>query len=189
MMRSVLTVGFLALSAAASADGFDYDYFSIGYGNIDFDEVGVDGDGFRVKGSYALAPQYHVFADYDGGSLDFGVDVTTWDVGFGYNTSLSDKTDAYARLSYESIEFDVPLEGSFDDSGLGFAVGLRFAASEQLELNGGIKYVDYGDFGDDTGFEAGALYDVSDAFAIGVAGEFSDDVSVYSINGRFYFGR
>ena len=188
-MRSILFVGFLTLSAAASAEGFDYDYFSIGYGNIDFDEVGVDGDGLLVNGSYALGPKYHVFAGYNGGNLDFDVDVTTWGAGFGYNTSLSDRTDAYARLSYESIEFDVPLVGSEDDSGFGFAVGLRYAANDKLELNGGINYVDYSDFGDDTGFEAGALYSFTDSFALGFSGDFSDDVSVYALNGRFYFGR
>ena len=82
----------LAISAAANAEGFDYNYFSLGYGTIDFDEVGVDGDGFAVTGSYALAPKYHIFAGYNGGSLDFGVDVTTWGAGIGYNTSLSAKT-------------------------------------------------------------------------------------------------
>lgn len=189
MLRSTGFTLLLVFSAAAGAEGFDYNYFSLGYGSIDFDDIGVDGDGYAVTGSYALSPKYHVFAGYTGGSLDFNVDVTTWGAGFGYNTSLSAKTDAYARLSYEYFEVDVPTFGSVDDSGLGFAVGLRYAANPQLELHGGINYVDFGDAGDDTGFEAGGLYSFSDAFALGLSGDWSDDVSVYSVQGRFYFGR
>ncbi len=188
MLRSSLIVLLLAFSASASADGFDYNYLTLGYGSIDFDEVGVDGDGYAIAGSFSIAPKFHVFAGYNGGNLDFDIDVTTWGAGFGYNTTLSDKVDAYARLSYEYIEVDVPLAGSVDDSGLGFGVGLRFAASDKVELNAGINYVDYGDAGDDTGFEAGGLYNFTDAFALGLSGDWSDDVSVYSLNGRFYFG-
>ena len=187
-MRSVLFSVLIALSATAGAEGFDYDYFSAGYGVIDFDEIGVDGNGYAIAGSVSIAPKLHLFAGYEGGNLDFDVEVTTWGAGIGYNTSLSDRTDAYARLSYEYIEVDVPLGGSADDNGLGFGVGLRFAASDRLELDAGINYVDYGDAGDDTGFAAGGLYNFTDSFALGLAAEWSDDVSVYSLSGRFYFG-
>ena len=44
-MRSVFLTVLVAFSATAGAEGFDYDYFSVGYGVIDFDEVGVDGNG------------------------------------------------------------------------------------------------------------------------------------------------
>ena len=97
--------------------------------------------------------------------------------------------DMIARVSYESVEIDVPGFGSADDSGFGLGLGLRFAASEQLELNAGINYVDLGDSGDDTGFEAGGLYSFTDAFALGLSGSWGDNVSAYSVTGRFYFGQ
>jgi hypothetical protein len=189
MLRSALFTTLLALSVSAGAQGFDYNYFQLGYSTIDIDSPNVDGDGLSLGASYAINTDFHVFAGYTSGDLDFNVDTTSWSAGFGYNTELSDKVDAYARLSYEYAEIDVPFFGGFDDNGLGFTVGLRFAASPDVELGAAIGYVDLGDSGDDTGFELSALYNFSDAFAMGLSGDWSDDVSVYSLNGRFYFGK
>ena len=189
MLRLSLISLILAFSASANAEDFDYDFLSVGYGSVDFDEIGVDGTGFTIGGSYAITDSYVAFFDYSAASLDAGVDTTTWGAGFGYHRSMSDKVDLVASLSYEYLEFDIPLAGSFDDSGLGLSVGFRIAQSDKLELNAGINYVDYGDSGDDTGFELGALYKVNDAYSVGLSGEWSDNISMYTLSGRFYFGR
>ncbi len=188
MLRSLLVILSLAFSVSATAADFDYNYFSVGYGTTDFDEINVDGDGLSAKGSYAINDTYHVFGGYKSAGLDFGVDVTTFSAGFGYNRGLSEIVDLVARLSYEYIELDAPGLGDVDDSGLGLGVGLRIAASNKLELNAGINHVDYGDGGDDTGFAAGGLYNFTDTFSLGLAGSWSDDVSSYTLSGRFYFG-
>jgi hypothetical protein len=190
MLRSALLIGLLAFSASASAQGFDYNWISVGYGMIDFDDVNVDGDGFGIDGSYAINDDFHVFGEYVAANLDFGVDATTFSAGIGYNTEMSDVVDAYARLSYEYVEVDMPVFGSDDDSGFGFGVGLRFAAGANVELNAGIDYVDYGGSGgDDTALSLGGLYNFTPSFALGLDGSWGDDVSAYSISGRFYFGQ
>jgi len=189
MFRSSLVVLLLAFSASVSAQGFDYNYLQLNYGNVEFDDVNVDGDGFGISGSFAVNPNWHVFAGYQGVGLDFGIDATTFGAGIGYNTEMSQTVDAYARLSYQYIELDAPGVGGVDDSGLGFGVGLRFRASDEVELNAGIDYVDFGDGGDDTAFSAGALYNFYEAFAVGLSGSWSSDVSSYVLSGRFYFGK
>lgn len=188
MLRSSIVILSIALSASASAEDFDYSFFSLGYGNIEFDDVNVDGDGFNVGGSYAINDSYHVFADYSSADLDGGIDATEFGAGIGWHTSLSDAVDLVAGLSYEYVELDASGFGSVDDNGFGLGVGLRFAASEALELNAGINYVDLSDSGDDTGFSVGGLYDLSDAFSVGLGGSWSDDTSSYTLSGRFYFG-
>ena len=185
---------FLAFSAAASAEGFDYNYVLLGYGNTDFDNFDADGDGFVLGGSYAVTDSLHAFASYEAADLDtivpaVNADVTRWNVGIGYNTSISDALDMYARLSYENLDFDPPGAGNLDDTGYGFSVGTRYRFDNQLELNAAINHVDYGDFGDDTGFEVGGLYSINDTWSVGLSGEWSDDVSTYTLSGRFYFGR
>lgn len=189
MFRSTTAVLLLVASASAGAEGFDYNYLQLDYTNLEFDDISVDGDGFGISGSYAINPDWHVFAGYQGVGLDFGVDATMIGAGIGYNTELSPVVDAYARLSYQYIDLDAPGFGSADDSGLGLGIGLRFAASQDLELNAGIEYVDFGDGGDDTGFSAGALWKFTDAFALGLGGSWSDDVTAYTLSGRFYFGK
>jgi long-subunit fatty acid transport protein len=188
MLRSLLILLILGLSASASAEDFDYNYFSLSYGNIEFDNVNVDGDGFGLAGSYAINEDFHVFAGYEAAGLDFGIDATTLGAGIGYHTGLSPVVDLVANLSYQYVELDAPGAGNVDDNGLGLGVGLRFAASDVLELNTGISYVDFSDGGDDTGFSAGGLYSFTDAFAVGLGGSWSDDASSYTVSGRFYFG-
>jgi opacity protein-like surface antigen len=188
MKRSSLILLLLALSATASAE-FDYDYLQLGYGIIEIDDIDVDGDGFKLAGSYAINSDVHVFGDFQAASLDFGVDLTAFTAGIGYNTELSPTVDAFARLSYEYIELEAPGVPSADDNGFGLGVGLRFAATDKLELDAGIKYVDYSDSGNDTGLELAGLYDFTEAFTLGLTGDWTDDVSTITLVARLYFGR
>ena len=189
MNRSLFAVLLLVLSASASAEEFDYSYIQLDYANIDFDDINVDGDGLGLSGSFAINPDWHVFGGYQAAGLDFGIDATTFAAGIGYNTELTPVLDMFARLSYEYIELDAPGAGNFDENGYGFGVGIRFAATPEVELNAGIDYVDYGSGDDDTGFSAGGFYNFSDAFALGLGGSWSDEISTYTLSGRFYFGR
>ncbi|MDH3612053.1 MAG: porin family protein [Gammaproteobacteria bacterium] len=192
MLRSTLVILLLAFSASASAEGFSYNYLTLGYGNTDFDVVNADGDGITLGGSYAFSDKIHGFFGYDTAELESIIDLTRLRAGVGYNTGLTDAVDMYARISYESIDFDfpnigIPLGIDTDDSGYGLGVGVRFRTSDVLELNAGIRYVDYSDLGDDTGLELGGVYSFNDTWSLGLHGEFSDDVSTYTVSGRFYF--
>jgi opacity protein-like surface antigen len=188
MQRTTLAMALLALSASASAGEFDYNYLTVGYGQVEIDEVDVDGDGFGLGGSFALSDSYHVFAGYETASLDFDIDMTSWAAGIGWNAGISPTVDLVTRLSYQYMELEADGFGSVDDNGLGLGVGLRFAASQALELDAGIDYVDFGD-GGETEFGVGGLYSFSEAFAVGLAGGWGDDVSSYTVSGRFYFGQ
>lgn len=189
MLRSSALVLLLAFSTASYADGFDYNYVELGYGILDFDDINVDGDGFGIGGSFAINPDIHVFAGYQSAGLDFGVDVSSFAAGIGYNTELSPTVDAVARLSYQYVDVDAPGFSSVDDNGFGLGVGLRFAATDVLELTAGIEYVDFSDGGDDTALGLGAFYSFTDALDAGLTGSWSDDTSSYMLIGRFYFGR
>ena len=188
MLRLTLVIFLLAFSTAASAEGFNYNYISVGYGNTDLDDINEDGDGFTLGASFAFNDNLHAFAGYKDAELNSVVDVTQWNAGIGYNRSLSDTLDMFARLSYESFDYNVPDPRS-DDSGYGFSVGTRLRAGNQIELSAAVNYVDYNDFGDDTGIEVGVLYDFYNSWALGLFGEWSDDVSGFTITGRYYFGQ
>lgn len=188
MFRSTLVLLTLAFSVSATAADFDYNFLTLGYGTTDFDDVNVDGDGFGIGGSYAINEDYHVFGGYSSADLDFNIDATMFSAGIGFNRGMSEVVDFVAQLSYEYVELDAPGVTGADDNGLGLGVGLRVAANEMLELNAGIQYIDLSDSGSDTGFSAGGLYSFTDAFALGLFGDWSDDVSSYTLSGRFYFG-
>ena len=124
MLRSSLVILVLALSASASAEDFDYSFLSIGYGVIDFDDIGVDGDGLNIGGSFAINDTIHVFGLYQAADLDFDIDASTFSAGIGYNTSVSPAVDLVARLSYEYAEVHAQYVVTGIDEG-GFAGDAR----------------------------------------------------------------
>ncbi len=50
MLRSTLVIVVFAFATSASAKDFDYKYFLLTYGNVEFDSVNMDGDGFGIAG-------------------------------------------------------------------------------------------------------------------------------------------
>ena len=58
---------------------------------------------------------------------------------------------------------------------------------DPLELEGAVNYVDLSDSGDDTSFGVAARWFITEAFALGVEGEFADDADTYGIGFRLQF--
>lgn len=179
--------GGAAAQGTQAAQGLKYTFAEIGYGRVYFDDPDVDGDGFSIGGSYALTSEFHVFGNYGTTELDFNIDATTFELGFGHNRPISNNIDLVATLSYVYVDFDVPGFGSEDDNGLGVGLGLRALVNPQIELFGGVDYVDLSDSGSDTSLGLGARYNFNERFAVGFGGSWSDDVSSYTLTGRMYF--
>lgn len=188
MRRSYVLVALLSLSAAAAAEGLDYSYVQGSYSQVEFDDIGVDGDGFGIAGSFAISDRFAIIAGYEVADFDFDLETTGYEIGGLFHAPLSDRVDFVSTLSYVSLEFDVPNFGSVDDDGFGVGLGLRGMASPKVEVNGGISYVDFSDGGDDTTFGAGVRYNFTDAVSAGLNGNWGDDTSAYGISGRIAFG-
>ncbi|MFT5500280.1 MAG: hypothetical protein ACI88G_000408 [Woeseiaceae bacterium] len=191
MLRSTLLVILFAFSATAIADDFSYSAITLSYGQTELDDLNIDGDSVGLGVNFEVGESFFVFGSYGVGELDddFGntADLDQWSAGIGHHYAMSESVDLVTQFSYEYVELSVP-GVSIDDDGFGLGVGLRYAASEKVELNGGLKYVDLNDSGDDTSFGAGALYNFTDSFSMGLSGNWGDDATSYTIGGRFYFG-
>lgn len=193
MLRSAIVVLLFAFSTAICAEDLSYNYVDVSYSQTEFDDFNVDGDSIGIDGSFEINENFFAFASYGTGDLDDGfgnsVDIDELSAGVGYHMPLSGQVDLVTGLSYEYVDLSAPGFGSVDDNGFGLSIGLRFAATEQVELNAGIKYIDLSDSGDDTGFGIGGLYNFTENFSVGLAGSWTDDTSTYGIGGRFNFGR
>jgi hypothetical protein len=187
MNRFVPFLLLMFLSAGATAQDLNYTFAEVGYGRVDIDNPNVDGDGFGIGGSFAIADEFFLFGDYSMANLDFNVDFTAFDLGVGFHTPLADAVDVVATLSYEYQEADVSGFGSVDDNGYGLGVGLRALVSPQVELHGGLQYVDLNDSGSDTSFGAGFRFNINEMFAVGLEGNWGDDIKTYTLTGRLYF--
>jgi hypothetical protein len=188
---SALAAASALLPFLAQAEGLSYSYVEGAYINTDVDQFDEEVDGFALRGSFEVTDQVFLFAGYDTQSTSiFGtdLDLERFNLGGGYAWSIGPSADVYGKIGYVQYEADA---GGFDvdDDGYMLGVGLRGRVAEQLELEGGLNYVDLSDSGDDTSVVLGARWFFTDQLAGGVEGEFGDDFSTYGINVRWDFGQ
>ena len=141
MKTTVLALGLIAIApfAASAADGISYNYVEGGY--VATDAKGGDADGFGIKGSVAVHPNYHLFADYSTQETDrYGVDVDQWRLGVGYNRTIAPTTDLVARAAWQ--KFDPQYGPDFD--GVSAEVGVRSKPHPMVEGYALAGYENYG---------------------------------------------
>lgn len=124
-------------------------------------ETDAGGGGF-IGGAWQFAGNVHLFGEYasagqdlevsDGvDTLDGEFDVVRWRIGVGYAYPFSSTTALYGRLSFDSLEFKdakvagFDLEVDADDSGVGAEVGVIWAATPSIQLQGHVRYTAVGE--------------------------------------------
>ena len=64
---------------------------------------------------------------------------------------------------------------------------MRSKLNDVFELEGGVSYVDLDDAGDDTTFNLGARYYLTESFAFGAGVGIGDDVTTWNLGLRLEF--
>lgn len=190
ILTSLAALSLLAVSSA-QAGNLDYSYFQIGYVSTEIDVQGYnfDGDGLAIGGSVAINQQFHIFASYSDQDFDFDVNSDALSIGIGYSHALADSTDFIASIGYASGEVSHPTLGSYDDDGYSVGLALRSKVANNVELIGGVTYVDFSDTGSDTTVSIGVGFDVTDAIQVGGGFSTVDGDTSYNVGIRFYFGK
>ncbi len=191
MQRRILS-GLAALAAAlplaSHADVMDYSFAELGYVDTELDGDGfdVDGDGFALRGSLAVHPNFFVFAGYQDLSFDFGVDVSSLEVGGGARWPINDKVDIVGKLGIVKAELEA---GPFDadDDGLLLGARLRGVVAPKFELEGGFDYRDLDEAGDDTTIVFEGRYFFVEQVSGGLSVSIGDDVTSLGLNVRLTF--
>ena len=156
MKRTRLTLATLALVAAvpfaaSAADGISYTYVEGGYVATNTD--GGDADGWGLKGSAALTPNFHLFGDFANQDIeDTNVDFDQWRVGAGYNRELSKRTDFVGTLAYEKLDAGAGIKAD----GYSVEAGVRSALTSNIEGYAMLGYQDGHDFDGDAYGRLGA---------------------------------
>lgn len=190
-MRKQIVLGAVAAlgisTQAFAAEGISYNLIDGGYvdSELDLGASNADGDGFRLGASAELGSTLFGFVNYSNIDIE-GVDLGQFDIGLGGHWSLAPTLDLVSGVSFERIKIDDV--GS--DEGYGLNVGLRGRISEQFELAGSVKYVDFGDDSDDMVFSASARWYFTPRFAVGVDISKYDDLDLTSLglSLRYDFG-
>lgn len=186
-MKPILFLaGLAALPLAANAADFDYTYLEGNYVTGDAGPGNVDGDGFGVRGSYAFNGKANLVADYTTQDFGSGVDASTFDIGAGAHWAIKADLDFVGEATWVNVKTSTPF-GSGSDDGLGLAGGLRYRATDKLELQGMVHYVDVQN--SNTSLDLAGRYYLSKAFSI-VGGLLLDNGDTgWNVGVRAGFGR
>lgn len=147
MKRSLLALTLMAALpfAASAAEGVSYTYVEGGYAATNTDAG--DADGFAIKGSGAIAPNFHVFGGYSNQEIeDTDIDFDQWQVGLGYNHQIAPNADLVTRVAYEKFDAGSDIFGNdLEADGYSVEAGVRGALTPNFE---GYAFAGYED-GDD----------------------------------------
>lgn len=171
-------VGGLLLAAAplaALADDMSYSYVDAAYVENDIDGAPTF-DGFGLRGSVGFAENWLAFAEYSSTSTQ-GVDFNTLAVGLGGHYGLAENLDIVGRLGYFDVEVDAGGGLDASDDGYLLDLGLRGGVGDAVELEGGARYTDLSDGGDDTALYLGGRFHFNKTWALGAEYQSGDDIS------------
>jgi len=192
MFRKLLGVALVLALSPAFAGDLSYNYIELGLQKAELDDdlagFDFDGDGYGIRGAFELNENWFIPVSYGTLDFDFGVDLDQLSAGIGYHDDLSNGTDFFVTLSYLRAEVSASGFTPVEEDGFEATLGVRGMLTESVELTGSIGYADLGDGADGTTINAGALYSFSENFALGLEVDFDEDVTIYGVGARFYFG-
>ena len=178
-------LGSLMLAAAplaAQAEDMSYSYVDLAYVETDFDGIGPSADGFGLRGSVGFAENWLAFAEYSAQSVSnvipgVDLDVDTIAVGFGGHYGIAENLDLVGHLGYVEVDFSASGGLDADDDGFLFDLGLRGRVGDAVELEGGARYTDLSDAGDDTSVFVGGRFHFNQTWALGAEYQSGSDTS------------
>lgn len=192
MKKSLLALSLIAALpfAASAADGISYNYVEGGYMATNADVA--DADGWAIRGSGAIAPNFHVFGEFAKQTTDDfwvgpnryrGITVDQMRLGVGYNHEISRAADLVTRVAYERFEDE------FDNSLNGYSVevGVRGAMAPNFEGYAMAGYEDGSDYDGDFYGRLGAQVKFNPMWGLSGDVKFVDGDTQWFIGPRITF--
>lgn len=175
--------------AASAAEGVSYTYVEGGYVRTDTDFG--DAEGFGANGSFAIAPNFHLFGGFSGQETDDftvggvrndGFDIDLWRAGVGYNHTISPRADLLTRVAYERADV---AGANFD--GYSIEAGVRGALAPNFEGYALAGWEDGDDFDGDFYGRVGALVKFNPMWGLTGDVKFADGDTQLFIGPRITF--
>ena len=182
IFAAVLGLGLVFAGGTACAA--DWDFVGAGYTTASIQDRSLDL--VNVEASKSLGKFLFVQGGYEKG-LDTDLKAGTASVSVGAHTLIAERADVYGKVSAESVVADRADADKYNYSG---EAGVRFAATDKLELRGGAivtdlkrsSVTDYTWYG-----TVGAEYKLTESFRVGVDVIGKDHVQAGRVSARFYF--
>lgn len=118
--------------------------FSYNYAQLSFVDLDDGFDGFKIDGSFDVAPELALTASYMTTDNSHNFDYDLFTLGLAYHARLVDlpRSDIVLHGEFERATVDHPYfsHGDNDENGLRFGAMLRYQAQKNLELFGDLSY-------------------------------------------------
>ena len=190
-MKRLAMTALLAISATAQAE-ISYDYLEAGLtrGSIDAAGGDIDQDGWTVGGSFSAAKMLAI-RPYIGGSTAeiLGFDVDTFAVGADLilHHEIASGLDGLVFAGAADVEYDIDTLGISDsDTGTRGGIGVRYAASDAVELSAAAYATDSFDAGDNV-LQVGVQGNLSTKVSVGLSYSTMEDISEVTGYARLNF--
>lgn len=183
MKKSLLALTLLAAApfAASAAEGVSYNYVEGGY--VASKISGPDADGWAIGGSGAIAPNFHVFGNYNSQTVDnTNFDIDNWRLGVGYNHEIGPKTDLLTRVAWERYETGVQ-----DFNGYSVEAGVRSGLTKNWEGYVLAGYEDGSDFDGDFYGRIGTQVKFNPNWSASGEVKFADGDTQFFVGPRYTF--
>ncbi|MGI9341733.1 MAG: outer membrane beta-barrel protein [Gammaproteobacteria bacterium] len=185
---AIIFAAMMLISNVSVAEDVSYTHVRLNYVNTELDigPVDVDGDGLELKGSWAATNNVFVFGDYSDVDFDFDVDASRLELGGGYRYAVRPRIDLVGRAGYSRI--DLSTSGvDADDDGLLFSGGVRSRMTDRIEGRAALNYRMMDESDNNTEFEFGGDFFVTQNVSLGAALCLGDDATTWSFGGRYAF--
>lgn len=190
--RTLLLASLLAPGAAFATgpDHLSYDNLDVFVtsGEVDDD---LDFTGFSVEGSWGFHQNFALFTRLGTSEIDlpssFPADIESTEISVGINPhiALGENLDLVFPVGLEYADVDAGIV-SDDDVGYSIGVGVRALLSPSWELAGGVQHMEIFD-GDQQTINGSVRWHINDLFSLALGASAGDDVTAFSLGGRFSF--
>lgn len=191
MIASVLALSFSSNVFAETDAPVSWDYAEVGYKKVKLD--GLTLDGYVVDVTKSITNNMFVFTSFSRAQDDVNVGLAStldveldqFNLGVGYRNAITETTDFFATLSFETADVSIADE-SVDDDGFGAEIGVRSMLTDNLELGGNFGLLSLGDEQDYV-IGVAANYQITEQFSATLGFEYMDDVKQYEASVRYSF--
>lgn len=205
VLHLILGWGVSSFVCAEEGQGYNFVQFRYLEPNINQEFLrSAAREAFGLQGAYVLRRDLQLFARYldadlqsqmafPGLALESGED-SRLSLGMGYSYLLSPHLDVVARAAYEKLNLqdsrlaqDKPsLLRNYDEEGFSLQLGLRGLVSSQGTWGARITRLEVDRF--ETGYGFGGHVTFENGISFGADVQMFDDVTTWTLGGRYYFG-
>ena len=186
MRNSIRVASAIALAMACfgttQATELDYSYGELRF--VDTEIGNLDGDGFRLSGSYELDKNWLLVGRYTTLDYDANIDASQVEIGGGYVWRYTPNFDLIGTARFIHAEVDTNF-GNADDNGFALSAGGRGLLTQAVELRGSVNHVNLEN--SDTYLELAGDYHFSEQLSAGAGLEFGGDADSLTIGARWFF--